>query len=32
MRKDTIKYTENFAAPDVEIHCLYGSEVPTVES
>lgn len=30
MRKDTVKYTD-FTAPGVEIHCLYGSDVPTVE-
>lgn len=30
MRKDVIKYTD-FTAPGVEIHCLFGSEVPTVE-
>ncbi|XP_055848995.1 phospholipase A2 group XV-like [Episyrphus balteatus] len=31
MRKDNIKYSLNFAPPDVEMHCLYGSGVPTVE-
>lgn len=30
MRKDTIKYTD-FTAPGVEVHCLYGSNVSTVE-
>jgi lysophospholipase III len=32
MRKDVQKYVENFAAPNVEIHCLYGSQINTVES
>ncbi|XP_017853826.1 group XV phospholipase A2-like [Drosophila busckii] len=32
MRKDTIRYTENFSPPDVELHCLYGDGVSTVES
>lgn len=31
MRKDNIKYSLNFSPPDVELHCLYGSQVPTVE-
>lgn len=31
MRKDNIHYSLNFAPPDVELHCLYGSQVPTVE-
>ncbi|XP_044742751.1 phospholipase A2 group XV-like isoform X2 [Chrysoperla carnea] len=31
MRKDTQNYTLNFAAPGVEVHCLYGSNLPTVE-
>lgn len=30
MREDTIKYTD-FTAPGVEIHCLYGSGIDTVE-
>jgi lysophospholipase III len=31
MRKDNYKYVENFAAPNVEIHCLFGSQINTVE-
>lgn len=31
MRKDNQKFVENFAAPNVEIHCLYGSKINTVE-
>lgn len=31
MRKDTLPYTLNFRAPDVELHCLYGDGVETVE-
>jgi lysophospholipase III len=31
MRKDNIKFVENFAAPNVEIHCLYSSKRPTIE-
>lgn len=31
MRKDNLPYVENFAAPNVEIHCLYSSKKPTVE-
>lgn len=30
MRKDSLKYTD-FTAPGVEIHCLYGGNVSTVE-
>lgn len=30
MRKDTLKYT-SFIAPDVELHCLYGDGVDTIE-
>lgn len=30
MRKDVVKYTD-FTAPGVEVHCLYGSNVDTVE-
>ncbi|XP_037047711.1 phospholipase A2 group XV-like isoform X2 [Bradysia coprophila] len=30
MRKDTMKYTD-FTAPGVEVHCLFGSGIPTVE-
>ncbi|XP_030240485.1 group XV phospholipase A2 [Drosophila navojoa] len=32
MRKDTMRYTQNFSPPDVELHCLYGDGVSTVES
>lgn len=32
MRKDTIPYTQNFTAPGVELHCLYGSGINTVDS
>lgn len=31
MRKDTEKFTEDFTPPGVEVHCLYGSGVDTVE-
>ncbi|XP_065162884.1 phospholipase A2 group XV-like isoform X2 [Atheta coriaria] len=31
MHKDTKPYTLNFTAPGVEVHCLYGTAVPTVE-
>lgn len=31
MKVDTEPYTLNFTAPGVEVHCLYGTEVPTVE-
>ena len=31
MRKDTLKYTNNFGAPEVELHCIYGDGVDTVE-
>lgn len=31
MRKDNLKFVENFAAPNVEIHCLYSSQMPTIE-
>lgn len=31
MMKDTEQYKSNFSAPDVELHCLYGTGVPTVE-
>ncbi|KAG7201541.1 hypothetical protein KM043_004292 [Ampulex compressa] len=30
-RKDNEKYQLNFAAPNVEVHCLYGKGVDTVE-
>lgn len=31
MRKDTISYQLNFQPPGVEVHCLYGANVNTVE-
>lgn len=31
MRKDNIAFVENFAAPNVEIHCLYSTKMPTIE-
>ncbi|XP_017153542.2 group XV phospholipase A2-like [Drosophila miranda] len=31
MRKDTLRYTQNFSPPDVELHCLYGDGIDTVE-
>lgn len=31
MRKDTIQYAANFTPPGVEIHCIYGHNVDTVE-
>lgn len=31
MRKDNQKYVDDFSAPNVEIHCLYGSQMNTVE-
>lgn len=30
MRKDVLQYTD-FTPPNVEVHCMYGSNVPTVE-
>lgn len=30
MKKDMAKYTD-FTAPGVEVHCLYGSNIETVE-
>ncbi|XP_065075237.1 phospholipase A2 group XV-like [Ochlerotatus camptorhynchus] len=32
MRKDTLSYVLNFTAPGVELHCLYGSSINTVDS
>jgi lysophospholipase III len=32
MRKDNLKFVEDFSPPNVEIHCLYGSQINTVES
>ncbi|XP_072937181.1 lysosomal phospholipase A and acyltransferase-like [Epargyreus clarus] len=31
MRKDTEKYTQDFSPPGVELHCLYGYNISTVE-
>lgn len=31
MRKDTAAYQLNFHPPGVEVHCLYGANVDTVE-
>ncbi|XP_055386604.1 phospholipase A2 group XV-like [Condylostylus longicornis] len=31
MRKDNIKYVSNFSPPDVELHCIYSTGLPTVE-
>lgn len=31
MRKDQQKFVEDFTAPNVEVHCLYGSQINTVE-
>ncbi|CAH2237346.1 jg22261 [Pararge aegeria aegeria] len=31
MRKDTEKYSSDFSAPGVELHCLYGYNISTVE-
>ncbi|CAH1368487.1 lysosomal phospholipase A and acyltransferase-like [Tenebrio molitor] len=31
MRKDTENYQLDFKAPGVEVHCLYGTAIPTVE-
>lgn len=31
MRLDNLDYSTNFRAPDVEVHCLYGSNKKTVE-
>lgn len=31
MRKDNLKFVENFSPPNIEIHCLYGTNLPTVE-
>lgn len=32
MRKDSMNYTTNFTPPGVEVHCLYGRNVSSVES
>lgn len=32
MRKDTQPFIENFAPPNIEVHCIYGSQINTVES
>jgi lysophospholipase III len=31
MYQDTVGYTNDFSAPGVEVHCIYGTDVPTVE-
>lgn len=31
MRKDNQQYVDDFAPPNVEIHCLFGSQIDTVE-
>lgn len=31
MRKDILNYTTNFTPPGVEVHCLYGKNVNTVD-
>ncbi|KAI8428336.1 hypothetical protein MSG28_002528 [Choristoneura fumiferana] len=31
MRKDTEQYTRDFSAPGVEVHCVYGYNISTVE-
>ncbi|XP_076254816.1 lysosomal phospholipase A and acyltransferase-like isoform X1 [Rhynchophorus ferrugineus] len=31
MKKDTEQYQLHFKPPGVEVHCLYGSQIPTVE-
>ncbi|XP_034841217.1 lysosomal phospholipase A and acyltransferase-like [Maniola hyperantus] len=31
MRKDTEKYSRDFTAPGVELHCVYGYNISTVE-
>lgn len=31
MRKDNLEFVKDFSAPNVEIHCLYGSQINTVE-
>lgn len=31
MRKDTMQYSINYSPPDVELHCLYGNGLDTVE-
>lgn len=31
MRKDSLPYAMNFTAPGVEIYCLYGTGIDTVE-
>lgn len=30
MRQDTVRFTD-FTAPGVEVHCLFGSAIDTVE-
>ncbi|GBP70031.1 Group XV phospholipase A2 [Eumeta japonica] len=31
MRKDTERYTKDFSAPGVELHCIFGTNITTVE-
>uniref|UniRef100_A0A1A9WZY5 Group XV phospholipase A2 n=1 Tax=Glossina brevipalpis TaxID=37001 RepID=A0A1A9WZY5_9MUSC len=31
MRKDTMRHVLNFSPPDVELHCLYGDGIATVQ-
>jgi lysophospholipase III len=31
MYQDTVGYQDDFSAPGVEVHCIYGTGVPTVE-
>ncbi|CAH4012107.1 phospholipase A2 group XV-like [Pieris brassicae] len=31
MRKDTQQFTQDFSAPGVEVHCVYGYNISTVE-
>ncbi len=31
MRKDIMKYVNNFTAPNVKMHCVYGTGLPTPE-
>lgn len=32
MRKDNQKFVNNVSPPNVEIHCLYGSQIDTIEA
>lgn len=31
MRQDVLKYSVDFSPPGVEVHCLYGNGLDTVE-